>query len=63
MRTTIFGLFACSFFACVLQAQAPTVPVFKITPEDSTIRFGVKASVSIEGTFDQVGRHFDISVH
>jgi polyisoprenoid-binding protein YceI len=28
-------------------------PVFKITPEESTINFGVKASVSIEGKFDK----------
>lgn len=28
-------------------------PVVKVTPEDSTIRFSVKASVSIEGTFDK----------
>jgi len=34
------------------RAQAPAgVPVFKITPIQSTIRFGVKASVPIEGTF------------
>jgi len=36
------------------QAQAPAeVPVFKIIKEDSTIRFTVKASVPIEGTFDK----------
>jgi len=29
------------------------VPVFKITPVESTIKFGVKASVAIEGTFDK----------
>ena len=29
------------------------VPVFKITPVKSTIKFGVKASVPIEGTFDK----------
>jgi polyisoprenoid-binding protein YceI len=35
-------------------AQAPTaVPVFQITPGDSTITFNVNASVTIEGTFDQ----------
>src|SRR4029077_2048843 len=35
-------------------AQAPpAVPVFKITPGDSTITFHVSASVTIEGTFDQ----------
>jgi len=35
-------------------AQAPAdIPVFKITPVKSTIRFAVKASVPIEGTFDK----------
>ena len=29
------------------------VPVFKIVKEDSSIKFAVKASVSIEGTFDK----------
>jgi polyisoprenoid-binding protein YceI len=33
--------------------QAQVTPVYKITPMQSTIRFGVKASVSIEGTFDK----------
>ena len=36
------------------RAQAPTeVPLFKVTPEKSTIKFGVKASVPIEGTFEK----------
>jgi polyisoprenoid-binding protein YceI len=36
------------------QAQAPAgVPVFKITPVKSVIKFAVKASVPIEGTFDK----------
>ena len=35
-------------------AQAPAdVPIFKITPVKSTIKFGVKASVPIEGVFDK----------
>jgi polyisoprenoid-binding protein YceI len=35
-------------------AQAPAaVPVFQVTPGDSTITFHVNASVTIEGTFDQ----------
>jgi len=37
-----------------IRAQTPAdVPVFTITKDDSSIRFGVKASVSIEGTFDK----------
>jgi|SRR6516165_1891414 len=34
------------------KAQAPSgVPVFQITPVESTIKFGVQASVPIQGTF------------
>src|SRR6516162_2921990 len=41
-------------FAGNIRAQtAAGVPVFKIVTEDSTIRFTVKASVPIEGTFDK----------
>jgi polyisoprenoid-binding protein YceI len=35
------------------QPTTQAVPVFAITPEDSTIKFNVKASVAIEGTFDK----------
>ena len=36
------------------RAQAPgEVPVFKVTPVKSTIKFAVKASVPIEGTFEK----------
>jgi polyisoprenoid-binding protein YceI len=36
------------------QAQAPAgVPIIKITKEDSSIKFNVKASVAIDGTFDK----------
>ena len=42
------------FLANGIRAQTPAaVPVFKITKDDSSIKFGVKASVSIEGTFDK----------
>jgi polyisoprenoid-binding protein YceI len=35
-------------------AQAPAnVPLFEIAQSESTVRFAVKASVSIEGTFDR----------
>jgi polyisoprenoid-binding protein YceI len=33
--------------------DASGIPVFKITPVKSTIKFAVKASVAIEGTFDK----------
>jgi len=44
---------ACVLIPSVGRAQTPAagVPVFKITPIQSTIKFGVKASVPIEGTF------------
>jgi polyisoprenoid-binding protein YceI len=42
------------FFTYGTRAQTPAnVPVFKIITQDSTVRFAVKASVSIEGTFDK----------
>jgi polyisoprenoid-binding protein YceI len=45
----VFGLLTTS-----AGAQAPAaVPVFQIAPGESAIQFAVKASVAIEGTFDQ----------
>jgi polyisoprenoid-binding protein YceI len=42
------------FLAKGVEAQTPgNVPVIQITKEGSSIRFAVKASVSIEGTFDK----------
>jgi polyisoprenoid-binding protein YceI len=35
------------------QTPATTVPVFVITPEDSTVKFNVKASVAIAGDFNK----------
>ena len=58
-RTFLLGAALFCVFGLVLllpraHAQAPAdVPVFKITPVKSTIRFGVKASVPIDGTFDK----------
>ena len=47
-------VFLCLSFSSLSRAQAPAeVPVFKFFPEDSSIKFGVKASVPIEGTFDK----------
>ena len=44
----------CAALVCAGKPQAPTdVPVFKITPVKSTIKFAVKASVPIEGIFDK----------
>ena len=40
--------------ASVLHAQAPAgIPIIKVSPVQSTIKFAVAASVAIEGTFDQ----------
>jgi polyisoprenoid-binding protein YceI len=42
------------WFVSVAEAQPDTgVPVFKITPVKSSIKFAVKASVPIEGVFDK----------
>ena len=44
----------CVLLALSTQAQAPSeVPVFKITPVKSVIKFAVKASVPIEGVFEK----------
>lgn len=54
MRTSIYYLAASLLFASFARAQAPTeVPVFVISRTGSTIKFNVKASVAIEGTFDR----------
>ena len=50
MRLTVLCLLASSVFPSVSRAQ---VPVFVITPEESSIKFSVKASVALEGTFDK----------
>jgi polyisoprenoid-binding protein YceI len=50
MRFAVLCLLASS----LLPAPAPPeVPVFAITPEDSTVKFNVKASVAIEGNFEK----------
>ena len=53
MRLLMLGVAACVLTVSPVQPQAPDsgVPIFKITPLQSTIKFGVKASVPIEGTF------------
>ena len=50
MRLAILCLIASAGFPFVGRAQAP---VFKITQEDSSIKFFVKASVALEGTFEK----------
>jgi len=49
MRLAVLCLLAFAVFPSLCRAQ---VPVFKITTEDSSIKFVVKASVAVNGTFD-----------
>ena len=54
MRLTIVCLVVSSLFPTLTQAQAPAgVPVFEITPVESSVKFDVEASVAIKGTFDK----------
>jgi polyisoprenoid-binding protein YceI len=54
MRLPILCLLVCALSPSVPPAQAPDgVPVIKIMKEDSSIKFHVKASVAIDGTFDK----------
>jgi polyisoprenoid-binding protein YceI len=50
MRLAILVLTASAMLPSLSRAQAP---VFAVTPEDSTVKFFVKASVAIQGTFDK----------
>jgi polyisoprenoid-binding protein YceI len=50
IRFAIFFFLASAAFPSLSRAQAP---VFKITPEGSSVKFSVKASVAIDGTFDK----------
>jgi polyisoprenoid-binding protein YceI len=53
MKAT-FGLFASMLIASATQAQTPSgVPVFKVIPVESKIKFDVEASVDITGSFDK----------
>jgi len=50
MRLAVFCLLASALLPSLAQEQ---VPVFTIAREDGTIKFHVKASVAIDGTFDK----------
>jgi polyisoprenoid-binding protein YceI len=50
MRLIVLCLLASAVLPSVSRAQTP---VFTITPEDSSIKFFVKASVAIDGNFDK----------
>ena len=54
MRWAAFCVLASSVFVSASRAQtAEGVPVFKITPEQSSVTFEVDASVAIKGMFDK----------
>jgi polyisoprenoid-binding protein YceI len=54
LRPALLALLVTPFLLSSVHAQSSTgAPVYKITPVVSKITFGVKASVSIEGTFDR----------
>lgn len=54
MRLVVPCLVASAVLPSVGRAQVPAeVPVFAFTKEESAIKFNVKASVAIEGTFDK----------
>jgi polyisoprenoid-binding protein YceI len=54
VRLAVVCLLASTLFLSVGRAQTATgVPVFEITPVDSTVKFNVKASVAIVGKFDK----------
>jgi len=50
IQFAVFFFLAFAVFPSLSRAQ---VPVFKITTEDSSIKFAVKASVKVSGTFDK----------
>jgi polyisoprenoid-binding protein YceI len=50
MRLAVFCVLASALFSSTSQAQAP---VGKILRDESSIKFHVKASVAIDGTFDK----------
>jgi len=52
VRLTLFCLLASALFSSATRAQDPAgIPVFKVVPEESTIRFSVKVSAPVDGTF------------
>jgi polyisoprenoid-binding protein YceI len=54
VRAALLGLLVTPCAVSAVRAQSSTAaPVYQITPVVSKITFGVKASISIEGTFDK----------
>src|SRR5271154_2947905 len=50
MRLAVVCLLASTLLPSVSRAQAP---VFEVTPVNSSVKFFVKASVALEGTFEK----------
>ncbi len=53
MKTNFNGAALLSILVLIPAVSQAQVPVFTLTPQGSTIRFSVKASVPLEGTFDK----------
>jgi len=54
MRLSLLCILLSIMFSCVSQAQTSQgVPVFKVAPVESSIKFDVEASVAIEGKFNK----------
>ena len=54
MRLSIFCVLSAILFASTNRAEAAdNVPVFKMTPVESSVTFDVEASVAIKGKFDK----------
>ena len=61
MRRVIVHLLAFLFFAFSSASRAQSVPVFIISQEESSIKFHVKASVDLDGTFDKWNATFTVT--
>jgi len=54
MRSSIFCVLASIFLVSAIRVQAADgVPVFKVTPVESSVTFDVEASVAIKGKFEK----------
>ena len=54
MRLRLFCILMLVMFPCVSRTQTGEgIPVFKVTPVESSIKFDVEASVAIEGKFNK----------
>jgi len=62
VRITLVCFLVSALYLPVIPAQdTAEVPTFKITPVKSTIKFAVKASVPIEGTFQKWDATFAVT--